>query len=91
MQTFAFAEGTHRSLILLNLSRTQSLPVRFTGTEAPTGAVTQTILTAAHITDSNEQADLVKLRATPYSASENLPPHSLTVLTWTKPFCRRIH
>jgi hypothetical protein len=85
LQTFAFAEGTHRSLILLNLSRTQSLPIHLAGPEAPTGAVTQTVLTAAHITDSNEQADLVEPHPTPYSAAETLPPHSLTVLTWSKP------
>jgi hypothetical protein len=85
LQTFAFAEGNRRSLILLNLSRTQSLPVRFAGAEAPTGSVTQTILTAPHITDSNELQDLVEPHSTPYSAAETLPPHSLTVVTWTKP------
>lgn len=85
LQTFAFADGSHRSLILLNLSRTQSLPIHLNGPEAPTGSVTQTVLTAAHITDSNEQSDLVEPHSTPYSATETLPPHSLTVLTWTKP------
>jgi len=85
LQTFAFAEGTRRSLILLNLSRTQSLPVRFDGSEAPNGGVTQTVLTAPHITDSNELQDLVEPHPTPYSAAETLPPHSLTVLTWSKP------
>jgi len=85
LQTFAFAEGTHRSLILLNLSRTQSLLIHLAGPEAPTGAVTQTTLTAAHITDSNEQADLVEPHPTSFSATESLPPHSLTVLTWTRP------
>ena len=85
LQTFAFAEGTHRSLILLNLSRMQSLPIHLAGPEAPTGVVTQTVLTAAHITDSNEQQDLVEPRTAPYSATETLPPHSLTVLTWNKP------
>jgi len=85
LQTFAFAEGKHRSLILLNLSRTQSLPIHFNGPEAPFGAVTQTVLTAAHITDSNENQDLVEPHATSYTVSETLPPHSLTVLTWIKP------
>jgi hypothetical protein len=84
LQAFAFAEGPRRSLILLNLSRTQSLPISLTGPEAPTGAIMQTVLTAPHITDSNEQADLVEPRPTPYSSTETLPPHSLTVLTWTK-------
>jgi len=85
LQTFAFAEGSHRSLVLLNLSRTQSLPIHLAGPKAPTGTVTQTVLTAAHITDSNENQDLVEPRSTPYSSTESLPPHSLTVLTWTKP------
>ena len=33
----------------------------------------------------HEQADLVEPHSTAYSATETLPPHSLTVLIWTKP------
>ncbi len=81
LQTFAFAEGPRRSLILLNLSRTTALPITV---EVPTGLITQTILTAANLTDSNEHRPLV----TPHTTTQphpptQLPPHSMTVLTWT--------
>ena len=87
LQTFAFSDAPahHRSLILLNLSRDQSLPIQLAGPEAPTGPVTQTTLTAPHITDNNEQSTQVEPHQTPYSPNQSLPPHSLTVLTWTKP------
>jgi len=87
LQTFAFSDqpNHHRSLILLNLSRDQSLPITLTGPEAPTGEVHQTTLTSPHITDNNEQQDLVEPHPTTYSPNQSLPPHSLTVLTWTKP------
>jgi hypothetical protein len=85
LQAFAFGEGKQRSLILLNLSRNQALPVSLTGAEAPVGRVTQTVLTSRRITDSNEREDLVEPRTTQHAAQQSLPPYSMTVLTWTKP------
>jgi hypothetical protein len=83
IQTFAFADGPRRSLILLNLSRTDTLPVQLPNLP---NQVEESRLTATHIEDSNEQMQKVATRhqtltnpATPYP----LPPFSMTVLTWT--------
>ena len=88
LQTFAFADDLRRSLILFNLSRTSALPITFAGPNAPRGQVGQTLLTAANITDSNEHQNLVAPRTSTQpnfnpAAALQLPPHSMTVLTWT--------
>lgn len=85
--SFAFAEGDRRSLIVMNLSRTAMFPVTFSGADKPTGQVTESRLTAARITDSNENGEHVVIHrnlissfasAKPY----DLPPYSMTVLRW---------
>jgi alpha-L-arabinofuranosidase len=87
LQVFAFGDGTRRTLILLNLSRSASLPVTFSGADRPTKEVSESRLTAANITDSNEhQASVAIVKRTlnnfdphqPYA----LPPFSMTVLDW---------
>jgi hypothetical protein len=88
LQTFAFAEGAKRSLIVLNLSRDASLPVDFSGPDAPSGAVHEAVLTAGRITDSNEVREMVKIARTAegrFDAARvrSLPPYSMTVWTWT--------
>ena len=85
LQTFAFADGPRRSVILLNLSRTAALPIAFAGPGAPTGKLTRQLLTATHITDSNEQSEQVQIRRSTLEAapSYTLPPFSITTLTWT--------
>ena len=86
LQTFAFADGPRHSLILLNLSRTDTIPVTFAGPTQPTGPVDQTILTAPHITDSNEQTQTVAGRhqhLTTLTSPVALPPFSMTTLEWT--------
>ncbi len=90
LQTFAFADGPRRSLILFNLSRTDPLPVTYSGPNSPVGIVHETSLTSANITDSNESQPLVTPHAAtiPHfssTASYRLPPHSMTVLTWIAP------
>ena len=87
LQTFAFAQGAARSLILLNLSRDRALPVRFSGAESPAGKIEESRLTAAEITASNEhqpQVATVKRSLPAFDASQAylLPPFSMTVLTW---------
>ncbi len=87
LQSFAFAEGRDRSVVLLNLSRTESLPVSFAGNHAPRGAVEQTTLTSAQIEDSNEDAALVAPRTATLvnfdpTAAYRLPPFSITAFTW---------
>ncbi len=86
LQSFAFGEPGRRSLIVLNLSRTRSLSVLIDGVNAPRGTVQQTVLTSAHITDSNEDEPLVSLRTSSTSfdpATQHLlPPFSMTAYTW---------
>jgi hypothetical protein len=87
IQSFAFSDGGHSSVVLFNLSRTTALPVTFSGPSAPHGEVQVSWLTSAHITDSNEDAQKVSIThdklsgfrpEVPYS----LPPYSMTVLSW---------
>ncbi len=90
LQSFAFGEGKRRSALVLNLSRTQTLPITFAGSNAPRGMVQQTTLTATHIEDSNELADnvlpkTVNLNRFDSAAEHLLPPFSLTAYTWTLP------
>jgi len=87
IQTFAFAEGSHHSLILLNLSRTESIPVIFAGANKPSKSVQESRVTAANIDDSNEQTQNVSIhRQLIASFNANppyrLPPFSMTVLRW---------
>ena len=90
LQTFAFADGPRRSLILLNLSRTESIPLQFAGPQSPRGPVEESRLTAPHLTDSNEMRAIVipthqHLPAFNPAVPYTLPPHSLTTLLWTAP------
>ncbi len=87
LQTFAFADGLRHSLILLNLSRTDALPVTFTGALSPSGSVDEIRLNSPAISDTNEAAANVRLTPTHLStfnpaAEYTLPAHSMTVLTW---------
>ena len=81
IQSFAFTDGRHHSLILLNLSRTGTLPVTLTGTPA---TVQEQRLAAPRITDSNEHSEQVRItrRTLTLTQPYQLPPHSMTVLTW---------
>ncbi len=91
LQPFAFTDGTQKSVIVFNLSRNASLPVTFSGSNAPTGDVLISQLTSANITDNNEgltsdnpvvvptHTNVNNFNpATPYS----LPPYSMTVFLW---------
>ena len=87
IQTFAFVEGNHHSLILLNLSRTESIQVAFSGAVKPLSSVEESRLTAANITDSNEQSEKVSIHRQHLAAFNpdspyRLPPYSMTVLRW---------
>jgi hypothetical protein len=92
LQSFAFTDGTHYSVVVFNLSRSGSLPVTFSGTNAPTGSVLISQFTSTNPTDNNEglttstpvvsaptQTSVASFNpATPYS----LPPYSMTVFLW---------
>ncbi len=90
LQSFAFGEPGRRSLIVLNLSRTESFSVTFGGVNAPHGVVQQTTLTSAHITDTNENDALVSPTTVAIpnfdpAARKLLPPFSITAYTWRAP------
>ena len=92
LQSFAFTDGTHYSVVVFNLSRSGSLPVTFSGTNAPSGNVLISQLTSTNPTDNNEglftstpvvsgptQTTVTNFNpATSYS----LPPYSMTVFLW---------
>ena len=90
LQTFAFSDGgSNRSVVVFNLSRTATLPITFSGANAPTGTVTLGQLTSKNLTDTNEASDVVSATsatlsnfqpAIPYS----LPPFSMTVFSWVQ-------
>jgi hypothetical protein len=85
LQTFAFADGARRSLILVNLSRSDSLPVAFS---QPMPEVDAAVLTSAKITDSNESLPEVSIRrqhVAKLPARYVLPPFSMTTLEWQLP------
>jgi len=87
IQSYAFSSGSNRSLIVFNLSRTSSLPVNFAGVNTPVGTVTLKQLTSASITDTNEDAENVKVTSqilNNFGASQSvsLPPFSMTVFQW---------
>jgi hypothetical protein len=88
LQTFAFADGNRRSLILLNLSRRETIPVEFAGAQTPSGPVEESRLNSTNLADSNEIHATVGITRTRISAFNPtapypLPPHSMTTLTWT--------
>lgn len=87
LQSFAFASGNQRSLIVLNLHRASSLRVTFSGPNAPAGTVRMRRLTSGQPGDTNETSSLVKITSQPMteftsSAALSLPPFSMTVLNW---------
>ena len=87
LQSFAFADGDRRSVIVFNLDRESSVPVTFSGANAPSGLVELQQLTSANITDTNEDAQVVDIHRLPLKNFDpatpmSLPPYSMTVLRW---------
>ena len=87
LQTFAFADGDRRSVILLNLSRTQPIPVVFTGPSRPSVSVEQSLLTYSNIAGTNELSPSIEIKHTHPSTFDPsqpypLPPFSMSVLEW---------
>jgi hypothetical protein len=91
LQSFAFTNGTQNNVVVFNLSRNGSLPVTFSGVNAPSGNVVISQLTSMNPTDNNEglftntpvvagptQSNVSNFNpAKPYS----LPPYSMTVFS----------
>ncbi|HEY0758185.1 MAG TPA: hypothetical protein VGD59_02900 [Acidisarcina sp.] len=89
LQSFAFTDGAKLNLILFNLHRTNALPVVLSGPNAPAGNGTITTLSAASITASNEQSQLVAPAVTSQTLQAGttltLPPYSMTVISGNAP------
>jgi len=88
LQTFAFADGQRRSVVVLNLSRTDAIPLKFSGAGAPVGSVQVSRLTAKKITDTNEEQSHVAIsdegvQVMSVGMTQMMPPFSMTVYTWT--------
>ncbi len=90
IQAFAFSDGgSKRSLILFNLSRTQSLPVSATGAGAPYNVpLSISLLNAPNLTDTNETTSTVGISTVNAAALSTgavayLPAHSMAVIQWT--------
>jgi alpha-L-arabinofuranosidase len=88
LQSFAFQNGNTASAVIFNLNQTASLPVTFSGVNAPSGSVQMSQITSANITDNNETADTVQTTTQTLSGFSpatgiSLPPFSMTVLSWS--------
>ena len=95
IQSFAFVNGTRRSVVVFNLHRTDALQVQFSGPNAPSGNVTIRQLTSANITDTNESAENVVITTqtvSNFDPSQNvtLPPFSMTVFSGDQSFALTI-
>jgi hypothetical protein len=87
LQIFAFGQGRSRSLIVFNLDRKNALPITFSG-DRPSGLVRLSQLTAAHITDSNEQKETVHVTHAELpnfqpEQAYSLSPFSMTAFEWS--------
>ena len=90
IQSFGFVNGDRKALILFNFHRTTALDVNIAGPNAPSGAVTMRRLSAAAVTDTNEEAENVTISTTTFTSFDpsqtiTLPPFSMTVLIHDAP------
>jgi len=89
LQSFAFKDGARRALVLINVSRDAALAVDFNGAVRPHGRVDMDQMRAAKITDTNEDAERVKIihGVVPVFDAEQkltLPACSVMVLKWSE-------
>ena len=86
IETFAYTDGHHYSLILLNLSRTDALSLTISGNHRPAGPVREQRLNALNLSDSNEHEEEVRISHKTVTLDPAhaylVPAHSMTVLTW---------
>ncbi|MEM3113509.1 MAG: LamG-like jellyroll fold domain-containing protein, partial [Candidatus Pacearchaeota archaeon] len=88
IQSFAFRQGTNRSVLLFNLHRTDSLNVQIFTPAIPSSSAMKYVYYSNDIYASNENASyVVNYTTTQINNFSNgymlsLPPHSLTVLKW---------
>lgn len=88
LQSFAFAEGGERSIVLFNLSLDTPREVELRLREPSEGSAMLYQLASASMHDNNEDSVMVTIDSTlvqdfPDGYTLTLPPHSLSVLRWT--------
>lgn len=87
VQSFAFRDGSSYGVVLFNLSLVDTLPVELAMPAGATGPATRHQMAPPSIHSDNEDAESVKIESQLIQDAGNrvsldLPPHSLTVLTW---------
>jgi hypothetical protein len=88
INSFAYTNGKERSLILFNLSLTDTQPVTIDLAETPLATATKYELYAADPHATNEDANNVQTTSSTISDFRDLypmtlPAHSMSVLTWS--------
>ncbi len=91
LHAYATRDGADRGIILLNLHRTDVLPVQLDLPAEPAGSATLWELTADSITANNElehapEVDVHRRALDDFAGGyqHNLPPHSMTVIRWSE-------
>jgi len=89
LQSFAFHDGRRRAVVLINLSRSAGLTVDFAGAVQPHGRVEMSQLRAGKISDSNEDAENVKIIpgvVPDFKAGQKVtvPGFSVMILRWSE-------
>jgi alpha-L-arabinofuranosidase len=93
LQSFAFANASSTTLIVVNLSRTSARTVGLGGACSPRGRVRVETLTSAKITDSNELQENVKIATreemniVPATSVFTLPTFSMTSFSSSNAGC----
>ncbi|MFA6244074.1 MAG: hypothetical protein WC655_24235, partial [Candidatus Hydrogenedentales bacterium] len=88
INSFAYRDGLNRSIILFNLSLTDSYQVAVDTPFEPSAAATRYELNADSLYTTNEDAENIKIVTSAITDFKDLyavtlPAHSLTVITWT--------
>jgi hypothetical protein len=86
LQAFGFKNESAHCLLVANIDQSNSYNYTISGTNAPSGNVTQTLYSSTNITDNNEGANVsptvTNVTSTVSSSSLSIPPHSLVSITW---------
>lgn len=87
VQSFAFADGAERSIVLFNLDLDSPMEVRLSLPQLPSGTAMHYALTSSSIHDDNEDSlliviDSILVQDFSDGYTLTLPPHSLHALRW---------
>lgn len=87
LQSFAFRDGERGSVIVFNLSLTQTLPAVIDLPRTPPSTATLHRIATPSLHDDNEDAETVSIQTSEISGfadghALDLPPHSVTAIVW---------